>query len=105
LTLLYFVVDFLPGLLHNGIKQELQIFDAISKCNNAFHLKAKECYGLDKLTLVKETPAQKAVNSLYNEFYRRLLDWSLQSNPKMQFILLEPFALYHTAVTEEWRKA
>ena len=22
----------------------------------------------------------------------------------MQFILLEPFALYHTAVTEEWRK-
>ncbi|MBR4517618.1 MAG: SGNH/GDSL hydrolase family protein [Victivallales bacterium] len=40
----------------------------------------------------------------FNEFYRRLLDWSLQSNPKMQFILLEPFALYHTAVTEEWRK-
>ena len=27
---------------------------------------------MDKLTLVKETPAQKAVNSLYQEFYRRL---------------------------------
>jgi NADPH-dependent glutamate synthase beta subunit-like oxidoreductase len=27
---------------------------------------------LEKLTLVKETPAQKAVNSLYVEFYRRL---------------------------------
>jgi len=27
---------------------------------------------LEKLTLVKETPAQKAVNNLYQEFYRRL---------------------------------
>ena len=40
----------------------------------------------------------------FDEFYRRLLDWSLQSNPKMQFILLEPFVLFHGAVVEEWRK-
>ena len=40
----------------------------------------------------------------FDEFYRRLLDWSLQSNPKMQFILLEPFVLFHGAVAEEWRK-
>jgi hypothetical protein len=33
---------------------------------------AKGVYGLDKLTLTQETPAQKAVNSLYIEFYRRL---------------------------------
>ena len=40
----------------------------------------------------------------FDEFYRRLLDWSLKSNPKMQFILLEPFVLFHGAVAEEWRK-
>ena len=40
----------------------------------------------------------------FDEFYRRLLDWSLQSNPNMKFVLLEPFALFHGAVVEEWRK-
>ena len=40
----------------------------------------------------------------FDEFYRRLLDWSLQSNPNMKFVLLEPFVLFHGAVAEEWRK-
>ncbi|MBR6471286.1 MAG: SGNH/GDSL hydrolase family protein [Victivallales bacterium] len=40
----------------------------------------------------------------FDEFYRRLLDWSLQSNPNMKFVLLEPFVLFHGAVAEEWRQ-
>ena len=38
----------------------------------------------------------------YDEFYRRLLDWCLQTNPDMQFILLEPFAFVEGEVTPEW---
>lgn len=38
----------------------------------------------------------------YDEFYRRLLDWCLQTNPNMQFVLLEPFAFVEGEVTPEW---
>jgi len=39
----------------------------------------------------------------FDEFYRRLLDWTLQSNPDVKFVLLEPFAFTQGEVTEEWR--
>ncbi len=38
----------------------------------------------------------------FDEFYRRLLDWSLQANPDTKFILMEPFAFIQGDVTAEW---
>ena len=38
----------------------------------------------------------------FDEFYRRLLDWSLQANQDTKFILLEPFAFIQGDVTEAW---
>ncbi len=38
----------------------------------------------------------------YEQFYRMLLDWSLESNPNMKFVLLEPFVLPFGAVQEDW---
>lgn len=38
----------------------------------------------------------------YDRFYRMLLDWSLEANPEMKFLLLEPFALQFGAVAEDW---
>lgn len=38
----------------------------------------------------------------YDEFYRRLLDWTLEKLPSVKLILLEPFVLPFGAATEEW---
>lgn len=40
----------------------------------------------------------------YNEFYRRLLDWTLQELPETKFILVEPFVLKFGVVKKEWLK-
>lgn len=40
----------------------------------------------------------------YDEFYRRLLDWTLEELPKVKFVLLEPFVLTFGAVNKTWLK-
>lgn len=38
----------------------------------------------------------------YEQFYRMLLDWSIEALPEVRFILMEPFALCFGAVGEDW---
>lgn len=38
----------------------------------------------------------------YDEFYRRLLDWTLSELPKTSFVLMEPFVLPVGAVGKDW---
>ena len=40
----------------------------------------------------------------YDEFYRRLLDWTLEELPPTKFILLEPFVLPFGAANKTWLK-
>ena len=38
----------------------------------------------------------------YEEFYRRIIDWSIEVLPKVRFILMEPFALPFGDVEADW---
>ncbi len=38
----------------------------------------------------------------YDEFYRKLIDWTKEALPSVQFVLMEPFVLPFGAVTEAW---
>ena len=38
----------------------------------------------------------------YDKFYRMLLDWSLEKNPSVKFILMEPFVLPFGVVKNDW---
>ena len=38
----------------------------------------------------------------FDKFYRELLDWTLQSNPNIKFVLMDPFVLTFGAVDETW---
>lgn len=38
----------------------------------------------------------------YEKFYRMLLDWSLEKNPAVKFILMEPFVFNFGAVKDDW---
>ncbi len=40
----------------------------------------------------------------YEEFYRRVLDWTMTARPKTKLILIEPFVLETGVVTKDWIK-